>query len=208
MLDWKKKLKQGTLLFLQHWIFQKSLIHHFVWFLRAEPFIDSFKYSHATVPKTIPIVSKPAQSCEKPGEPFKIYYESFPTPRGHGARCFVRNMLPWRNRAGEVGGEGVGWNVLSWRNAGVSSRPIPHSGLAVSPVLCNREWGFQICLPPRVPIPFPLTKWYHKPSTCYNTLITLLQGYGCCGRRVEPVECISGWYVRRTTSTHKWSRTM
>lgn len=112
-----------------------------------------------------------------------------------------------KSRCGGGGGR-VGWNVLSWRNAGVSSRPIPHSGLAVSPVLCNREWGFQICLPPRVPIPFPLTKWCHKPSMCYNTLITLLQGYGCFGRRVEPVECISGWYVRRTTSTHKWSRTM
>lgn len=125
MLDWKKKLKQGTLLFLQHWIFQKSLIHHFVWFLRAEPFIDSFKYSHATVPKTIPIVSKPAQSCEKPGEPFKIYYESFPTPRGHGARCFVRNMLPWRNRAGEVGGRGLGGTYYRGETQGWALVPFP-----------------------------------------------------------------------------------
>lgn len=139
---------------------------------------------------------------------FQNLLGEFSNPTGPRSSLFCEEHATVAKSSRRGGGEGVGWNVLSWRNAGVSSRPIPHSGLAVSPVLCNREWGFQICLPPRVPIPFPLTKWCHKPSTCYNTLITLLQGYGCCGRRVEPVECISGWYVRRTTSTHKWSRTM
>lgn len=145
MLDWKKNWNKDFALFATLdfpeifnppfcIIFTRWTIHRqFQIFTRhcAQNNPDRFKTSEDAI-------------MRKGRRTFQNLLGEFSNPTGPRSSLFCEEHATMaKSSRWEGGGKGVGWNVLSWRKAGVSSRPIPLSRLAVSPVLCNREWGFQ-----------------------------------------------------------------